>query len=497
MPIAKLGDVASLMALMIWITISTRLCAVPPNSSSRRDVKRIDASNLDYSGAVINLDLIEKALVRKLDWRIMPTLWLMFWLNYLDRNAIALAKLDDIEEDLNLTPAQYSTCVSILFVGYILGGIPSNMLITRIRPSYYLGTVMAAWAVVSTLTGISQNFTGLLLTRFFLGITEAPYYPGALYLLSIFYTRREVATRMAILYTGNILATAFAGLIAIGIFKMDGAAGLEGWRWLFIIQGIVTFVVAIVGVWFLPDDPLVTRWLTPDERILANERIKRDTVKESGKTTPLKGLKETLSDYRIWIFMFMQHMHLAANGFKNFFPSVVQGLGFNRTTTLVLTCPPYLIAGVISIGWSWSSGRYNERTWHITVAKCIAIVGFIVGFAVNNTAGRYVAMIIFAIGTYAVNSIILGWVGATFGQTKEKRAVAISITVSTSNVSFIWTPYLWTNSYGGHYTLALATAAGFSASTAIAAWVLKFILMRQNKRLKQESEDETVAVYAY
>lgn len=148
------------------------------------------------------------------------------------------------------------------------------------------------------------------------GILTEP--SGALYLLSIFYTRKEVATRIAILYTGNIFATAFAGLIAIVLFKMDGIAGLEGWRWLFIIQGILTFVVAVVGTHFLPDDPSVTRWLTPEERILAHERIKRDTVDDQGKISTIKGLKEALSDYRVWIFVFMQHMHLASNGFKNF-----------------------------------------------------------------------------------------------------------------------------------------------------------------------------------
>lgn len=364
----------------------------------------------------------------------------MYWLNYLDRNAIALAKLDNVDKDLKMTPTQYSTCVSILFVGYILGGIPSNMLITRIRPSWYMGGAMVLWAIVSTLTGISKNFTGLLLTRFFLGVTEAPFYPGALYLLSIFYTRKEVATRIAVLYTGNILATAFAGLIAIGIFKMDGIAGLEGWRWLFILQGVATFVVALVGIYMLPDDPTVTRWLTPEERIHASERIRQDTVDEDGKVSTIVGLKQALKDYRVWIFVFMQHMHLASNGFKNFFPSVVQGLGFNRTITLALTCPPYLIAGAVSVWWSWSSGQRNERTWHLTITKGVAIVGFVLGFAVNNIATRYVAMVVFAIGTYGANSIILGWVSATCGQTKEKRAVALSIIVSTSNASFIWTP---------------------------------------------------------
>jgi len=99
---------------------------------------------------------------------------------------------------------------------------------------------------------------------------------------------------------------------------MDGVAGLEGWRWLFIIQGIATFVVAVCGTYFLPDDPSVTRWLSPAERILAVERIKQDSVDDRGKTSTMKGLKEALLDYRVWMFVFMQHMHLASNGFKNF-----------------------------------------------------------------------------------------------------------------------------------------------------------------------------------
>jgi len=300
---------------------------------------------------------------------------------------------------------------------------------------------MALWAVVSALTAVSRNFTGLLLTRFFLGVTEAPYYPGALYLLSIFYTRKEIATRISILYTGNILATAFAGLIAAGVFSgMDDLAGISGWRWLFILQGAVTFVVAIGAVFTLPDDPLHTRWLTQQERQLAHERIIQDTVGQKPTTTTVQGLLEAAKDYRLWIFAFMQHMHLAANGFKNFFPTVVQTLGFNTTITLVLTCPPYLIAGIISVFWSASSGRFNERTWHITIAKSVAVLGFTLGCVTLNMAARYTAMVVFSIGTYAVNSIILGWVGSTCGQTKEKKSASLAIVNTIANVSFIWTP---------------------------------------------------------
>lgn len=98
----------------------------------------------------------------------------MYWLNYLDRNAIATAKLNDIDIDLDLSDTEYLSCVSILFVGYILGQIPSNMLITRVRPSWYMGGAMALWAIVSACSAASHNYIGFLLTRFFLGIVEAP-----------------------------------------------------------------------------------------------------------------------------------------------------------------------------------------------------------------------------------------------------------------------------------------------------------------------------------
>ncbi|CEN61284.1 Putative Permease of the major facilitator superfamily [Aspergillus calidoustus] len=451
----------------------------------------------DYSGAQEKTDPVEIRLVRKLDLWIMPTLWLMFWLNYLDRNAIALARLNDLEEDLNLSSSEYQTCVSILFVGYILGQIPSNMILTRVRPSWYMAGFMALWAAVSALTALAKDFKGLLLTRFFLGITEAPFYAGALYLLSIFYNRKEIATRISILYTGNILATAFAGLIAAGVFHgMDELAGIRGWQWLFILQGTVTFVVAVLSVFTLPDDPRNTRWLSPEERQLAYERIVADTVGARQQSSTFSGLKEAATDPRLWLFAFMQHMHLAANGFKNFFPTAVETLGFSTTITLVLTCPPYLIAGAFSVYWSWNSGRTNERTWHITIAKSIAIFGFVLGCATLNTGARYFSMIVFAIGTYAVNSIILGWVSSTCGQTNEKKASSLAIVNTIANISFIWTPYLWPSSDEPRYTIAMSSSAAFSLACLSGAWIMKLWLVQLNKKIRQ-SNDESRLYYAY
>lgn len=452
-------------------------------SASVHDEKEV-AKNADYSGFTQKTDPKEIKLVRKLDLYIMTSLWSMYWLNYLDRNAIALAKLSSLVEDLSLTDVQYQTCVSILFVGYVLLGIPANMVITRVKPSIFLCCVMMTWAIISIATGLTKNFTGLLLTRFFLGVVEAPYYPGAIYIISQFYTRTEVATRIAILYTGNILATAFAGLIAAGIFQLDGVNGMAGWRWLFIIQGAVTGLVAIGAYPFLPDTPLTTRWLNAEERQLAHERLFRDRVDQEEKGSTWQGLKQAVKDPRVWLFCLTQNLHLSANGFKNFFPSVVKTLGMSEIMTLVLTCPPYLIAGIGTLFVSWTSGKYNERTWHITGCKAVAILGFALAPALTNTAGRYVAMCIFCLGTYGVNSIILGWAATVCSQTIEKKAVTIAMMTSISNASFIYTPYLFRETDKPRYTIAMSAMAGFSLLCALCAWGIRIILKKQNKTLE-------------
>ncbi|CAI4215517.1 unnamed protein product [Parascedosporium putredinis] len=444
------------------------------------------SDKIDYSGAHAKTDPKEIALVKKLDRWIMPMLWSMYWLNYLDRNAIALARLNHLERDLNLSSAQYQTCVSILFVGYILGQIPSNMFLTRTRPSRY----MRRNRVIKQL--YQPPINSLLPRR-----GRSPFYPGAVYILSVFYTRKEVATRIAILYTGNVLATAFAGLIAAGVFHgMDGSLGLKGWQWLFILQGVVTFAVAIAGFFWLPDFPRTTKWLSQEERDLAFNRMELDTVDNAGQTSTRAGLAQAAKDPMVWLFSAMAHMHLAANGFKNFFPTVVETLGLNSTVTLILTCPPYLIAGAVTILASWSSGHFNERTWHITASKAVAVAGFVAAPLAPTIVGRYIAMAIFTTGTYGVNSLILGWCGSVCGQTKEKKAAAIGIVTTIMNVSFVWTPYLWPKSHGPQYMLAMMVSAGVSVATAALAWVAKLVMLRRNRVMRQSS-DETTVFYVY
>ncbi len=166
------------------------------------------------------------------------------------------------------------------------------------------------WSCISASTSGVHSYHGLLGIRFVLGIVEAPFWPGAFYMLSSWYTRKELALRTAVLYSGLVLATAFSGLIAAGVFAgLDGAHGVAGWRWLFIIEGSMSFVTATVAMFVLPDFPESKsgsgRWLfTEAEKRLAVDRIARDRV--SAPTTNegiMHGLKLAVSDYRTWVFV--------------------------------------------------------------------------------------------------------------------------------------------------------------------------------------------------
>ena len=265
---------------------------------------------------------------------------------------------------------------------------------------------------------------------------------------------------------------------------------------LFIIEGIVTIATALIAIPILPDHPLTTSWLTEEERQLANARISRDTVQESTKTSALASLKIAFGDPRLYLLALMQNLHLSANGFTNFFPTVVGTLGFSHTMTLVLTCPPFVLAAIVGPLYGMSSGRFNERTWHITGGMGLALTGFIIAASTLNTAARYVACFCFSVGVYAVNACILGWVSATLGQTMQKKAISLSFVNMMANASYIYTPYLYPSSDGPRYVIAMGTEAGFAAGTVLCAWALRLWLMAANRKIRRSASEHTLA-YAY
>ncbi|KAK7716234.1 hypothetical protein SLS64_003386 [Diaporthe eres] len=428
---------------------------------------------------------VEKSLVRKLDLTLMPVVWVLYLFNYLDRNNIAQARLDSFEKDLGLVGNQFNVAVAILNVGYMLMQVPSNMILTRVRPSLYISIWVLVWSVISASTAAARNYSQLIVIRFFLGIVEAPFFPGALFLLSSWYPRRQLALRTAVLYSGLILATAFSGLIAAGIFEgLDGVHGIKGWRWLFILEGAASFAAGILGLVLLPDFPTgktgLAKWfLTEEERKVAVERMARDRVSlPEAEHGILYGLKLAV------VMLLANH---SAYGFTNFFPTIVKGykLG-NNTLTLVLTSPPYLLAAVTAFLTAYSSDRRRERGYHICIPQAVACVGFIISAATLNNAARYVAAFLYICGCFSSNAMVFSWASATLNQTPEKRAAATAIINVISQFGNIYSPFFFPATDGPRYLKAMMLMMSFSFLSIVTCAIMKVLLKRANKKLREE-----------
>jgi len=433
----------------------------------------------------------EAALKRKIDLRLLPMVILMYIMNYLDRNNIAAARLAGLEDDLNLTSVQFNTSVSILFVGYLLMQVPSNIFLNKIgKPALYLPTCMIVWGVISAATAGTQSFGGLIACRFMLGFVEAAYFPGCLYYLSCWYTRKELGLRTAMLYSGSLISGAFSGLIAAGITgNMDGLRGLRAWRWLFIIEGAITVVIAFSAFFVLPNFPRTTTWLTDEERELAAWRLEEDIGEDdwidSQHQTLFHGLKLAVRDPKMYILMVMLFCIVASGSVTNFFPTVVATLGYGKIESLLLTAPPYILCVMTAFANAWHADRTGERYFHITIPLWVCVATFIIAASTTATAPRYFAMMLMVPSVYTGYVVVLAWVSNTLPRPPAKRAAALAFINAVSNTSSIYASYMYPKSAGPRYIVAMSVNCVTAFIAICMATLLRFILVRLNRKLDE------------
>ncbi|CCH43992.1 putative transporter [Wickerhamomyces ciferrii] len=436
------------------------------------------------------LKILEKKTRRKIDIRILPMLVYIYILNYLDRNNIASARLGGLEEDLGLKGNQYQTCISILFVGYILMQIPSNMIVNKIgRPSLFITVIMTIWAIISTCTGAVQNYPGLVVARLLLGFVEAGFFGSALYYLSCWYSRTELSLRNAVLYSGSLFSGALSGLIASGIIdRMDGVKGLRSWRWLFIIEGAITCASVPLAYLILPDMPHNSKFLNEQERAFIlwklRKEVGQDDSDQENKESYASTMLLTFKDIKVWAITGILSFLVAAAGVTNFFPSVVQTLNFDRVTTLGLTVPPYMLAVIATFIWARHADKTGERFWHVVFPLFLALISFIIAVATTNTGARYFAMCLMIPSIYCSFTTILSWMSNCVPRPPLKRAIAISTMNCLSNSTSIWNSYLYPSSAEPRYLVAFVCNCVFVVCSMCIALVLRTRLMILNKKIE-------------
>ncbi|EXJ83583.1 hypothetical protein A1O1_07206 [Capronia coronata CBS 617.96] len=415
-------------------------------------------------------DKEEKAVLRRTDLMLMPAIWVMYLFSYADRTNIGNAKVAGMATDLHLSSSQYSMSLVIFFISYVVFEVPSNLILSKTRPSIYLTIMMAAWGIVTCCMGTVKSYGGLLAVRFIIGVLEAAYAPGVTLLLSTWYKKDEQAQRFSIFYSAAVLSGAFGGIVSGAITgHLDGARGIAGWRWLFIVEGAATIFVAIVSFFILPDFPATTKRLSPRQKHIATQRLFADNISSRTEDQPLLGhfeaVKASLLDWRVWILTMGYVSIGGVTTMSYFYPTLVAGLGYTSTMAQYMMVPIYGAAFVFVLLTGWLSDRYpGYRGLTIAAWLTVSMTCAIVVSAVYNYTARYVMLVFMASGGLSANALSLAYCASTFGpMPQEVRAVSLAFVNTLASLSGIYGAYLWPAADSPKYLMGFGVISGLCA----------------------------------
>jgi len=384
-------------------------------TSLELDAEKQSVIHAETSPSIANIpteDPVEvKRILRKIDWRLIPLTNLLYCLTFLDRVNIGNARLWNLERDLGMTGNQYNIAVLVFYVPVILFEMPSNMMLSHIQPRYWISGLVFGFGFSVTMAGFCKNFAGLIATRVLVGAFEAGMLPGCLYLLSSWYKRHELLSRMALFMLATDIAGTLSGFLGAGLGSLDGTGGYSGWSWIFFIEGGFSCVAAILGFLYLLPFPEDSTFLTPEEKAWVIQRLREDT--KGGPLDKKKGWKDSfraLLDWKVWAAASL-YLAVCVTGYAIavFQPTILATFGWDGIKGNLLTAPVRVAAGISSVVIGYWSDKAKRRGIFCVVGFSISIVGSGLVMGINNNAVRYFGLYVTAVGIYMCQPLVLVW----------------------------------------------------------------------------------------
>lgn len=387
----------------------------------------------------ISRETIADRARRRITRRIMPYLFLLFIIAFLDRVNVGYAALA-MNKDLGFTPEVYGFGAGIFFAGYFLFEIPGSILVETWSARGWIARILISWGILAILTGFIQTKTQFYVVRFLLGAAEAGFFPGIIVYLSHWFRyedrARAVALFMAAIPIANIVGAPISGLL-LGVNWF----GMAGWRWLFVIEGFPAIVFGIFTIFYLTDWPRQAAWLPEPER----EWIA--SVLEQEKRT-----KQALHPYSSWqalrqrevIVLALAYFFIvtSANGFYFWLPTIIKRL--SRSSNLVVTliaALPYVVGLVAILFVGWSSDRSKERRWHTAISMVAASAGLFSGVILQDHPALAISM--FCLAAAGLFGYLPGfWALPTSFLTGTPAAASIGLINSVGNLGGFAGPYV-------------------------------------------------------
>jgi MFS family permease len=410
----------------------------------------------------------EKQAVHHLCRRILPLLFAAYFVAYIDRVNVGFAALT-MNRDLGLSAGQFGLAAGLFFAGYVAFQIPSNLLLARIGGRVWIPLIMLAWGVASLCNAFVQGPTSFYLVRFMLGIGESGLYPGLLYIL-VMWAPEKYRVRLLMLM---ILSTPFSvmvgSLISQPILMLDGALGLKGWQWLFILQALPTIALGLVFRLLMPEKPEAAPWLSPSQKQwlvtqLASERSRREAVRHYR-------VVDVLFSPVVWIIALAgTGINAAAYGLILFLPQIIHGMGVSTAMTPLVNAIPYAVAALVMVFWSIHSDRTMERNWHAAIPAAIAGLALVSCALLQNPVAVLVALTLGITGVFCYVTVF--WAVPSAMLTGPAAAAGLALVNAVANLGSFAGPYFigWMKDHSGSFSAGIvALGAGPLFASVVAA----------------------------
>ncbi|KAK7182495.1 hypothetical protein DPSP01_010652 [Paraphaeosphaeria sporulosa] len=441
-------------------------------------IERDARMDSEMAGELGDVPRLTRQVLWKMDVRILPILALLFLCSFIDRTNVGNAKILGLQADTHMTDHEYAIGLCAFYATYIASELPSNLVLKKMSPRIWLPLLTTVWGALTMCLGFVKSFGSFVAVRALLGIAEGGLLPGMVLYLSHFYRRTELALRIGIFYTAASLSGAFGGLLARGLNAIGHAGDLDGWRWIFIVEGLLTVAIGVVSYFGLPNSIEAARFLTAEQK--AHARLRLEEENSAHEPFSWEEVKRGIFNLQVWLSALAYFCILCGlYSFGLFLPTIINNLKFARdpNEAQLWTVIPYAVAAVCTVFVAIFSDKLALRGPVMLCSLPIAIIGYGVISQTTNPHVQYGMTFLMATGMYASVPCILSWnSNNSAGHYKRATTSALQLMIANAGgfvASFVYQKKEAPHFHKSHTIMLGLLCAAWLLIAANTAWVWK------------------------
>ncbi|KAH8113932.1 MFS general substrate transporter [Phellopilus nigrolimitatus] len=460
------------------------------------ELKNLDVGLALITGSIENGDLTPqeaKRLRRKIDWHLLPLLFLIYTVQFIDKGTLASSSILGLIQDNSLTTDEFNTLSSAFYIGYLIFEWPQNWAMQRLPVGKWLTFNIFLWCIFLGLHSVCHNFGGLFILRFLLGASEGSMTAGLMLVCSMFYKRTEIGERLGWTFQCNGLAVIISGFLQFGVYHAGTNKHPNQWQWLMIATTLITLVPLVLFLFLFPDNPTTARFLTPRERAHAVKRVQENQNGIETKVWKRYQVIEALRDPKTWLFALFAGFASLIGGIGVQYSILIKSFGFTTLQTTLLSIPSG-VAQIIGITTACYALRHfpNSRSWIAVLAWVPSITGCLLEICVpfENKIAHLVGIYLTYLGSSPSFIMVMSWVTSTVsGHTKKTTTTAIFL-VGYSLGQILCTQF-WKDQYKPINRVPWGITLMSHLCSIVCVLVLRWHFVRENARrdvLREQAE---------